>query len=160
MGNVLSERGVGPAEVKVKTVVDALEPTNAAEVRSFLGLVNFTARFIPDLATVSAPLRHLTKSLEPFVWGPEQQQSFNELKKRLSNAETPGYFDKNAPPKVIADASLVGSGAVLVQEQREELRAISYASRSLSDTERRYSQTEKEALAIVWACERFHAHLY
>ena len=61
MGNVLSERGVGPAEVKVKTVVDALEPTNAAEVRSFLGLVNFTARFIPDLATVSAPLRQLTK---------------------------------------------------------------------------------------------------
>ena len=54
----------------------------------------------------------------------------------------------------------VGSGAVLVQEQREELRAISYASRSLSDTERGYSQTEKEALAIVWACERFHAHLY
>ena len=54
----------------------------------------------------------------------------------------------------------VGSGAVLVQEQREELRAISYASRSLSDTERRYSQTEKEALPIVWACERFHAHLY
>ena len=73
-GNVLSERGVGPAEVKVKTVVDALEPTNAAEVRSFLGLVNFTARFIPDLATVSAPLRQLTKSGESFVWAPEQQQ--------------------------------------------------------------------------------------
>ena len=155
MGNVLSERGVGPADVKVKTVVDALEPTNAAEVRSFLGLVIFTARFIPDLATVSAPLRQLTKSGEPFVWGPEQQQSFDELKKRLSSAETLGYFDKNAPTNVIADASPVGLGAVLVQEQGGELRVISYASRSLSDTERRYSQTEKEVLAIVWACERF-----
>jgi len=51
----------------VKAVVDAREPTNAAEVRSFLGLVNFTARFIPDLATVSAPLRQLTKNGEPFV---------------------------------------------------------------------------------------------
>ena len=155
MGHVLSARGIGPANVKVKAVVDAREPTNAAEVRSFLGLVNFTARFIPDLATVSAPLRQLTKSGEPFVWGPEQQQSFDELKKRLSSAETLGYFDKNAPTKVIADASPVGLGAVLVQEQGGELRVISYASRSLSDTERRYSQTEKEVLAIVWACERF-----
>ena len=66
MGNVLSARGIGPADVKVKAVVDAREPTNAAEVRSFLGLVNFTARFIPDLATVSAPLRQLTKRGESF----------------------------------------------------------------------------------------------
>ena len=131
-GHVLSARGIGPADVKVKDVVDACEPTNVAEVRSFLGLVNFTAGFIQDLATVSAPLRQLTKSGEPFVWGPEQQQSFDELKKRLSSAETLGYFDKNAPTKVIADASPVGLGAVLVQEQEEELQVISYASRSLS----------------------------
>ena len=160
MGHVLSARGIGPADVKVKAVVDAREPTSAAEVRSFLGLVNFTARFIPDLATVSAPLRQLTKDGEPFVWGLEQQKSFEELKTRLSSAETLGYFDKNAPTRVIADASPVGLGAVLVQQQGEEQRVISYASRSLSDTERRYSQTEKEALAIVWSCERFHAYLY
>ena len=61
---------------------------------------------------------------------------------------------------MIADASPVGLGAVLVQQQGEELRVISYASRSLSDTERRYSQIEKEALAIVWSCERFHMYLY
>ena len=65
MGHVLSARGIGPADVKVKAVVDACEPTNAAEVRSFFGLVNFTARFIQ--ATVSAALRQLTKSGEPFV---------------------------------------------------------------------------------------------
>jgi len=92
--------------------------------------------------------------------GPEQQESFDELKKRLSSADTLGYFDKNAPTKVIADASPVGLGALLVQQQGEELRVISYASRSLSDTERQYSQTEKEALAIVWSCERFHMYLY
>ena len=73
MGHVLSARGIGPADVKVKAVADACEPTNAAEVRSFLGLVNLTARFIPDLAKVSAPLRQLTKNGEPFVWGPDQQ---------------------------------------------------------------------------------------
>ena len=85
---------------------------------------------------------------------------FDELKKRLASAETLGYFGKNAHTKVIADASPVGLGAVLVQQQGEELQVISYASRSLSDTECRSSQTEKEASAIVWACERFHAYLY
>ena len=86
MGHVLSARGIGPADVKVKAVVEAREPKNAAEVRSFLGLVNFTARFIPDLSTVSAPLRRLTKNGEPFVWDHEEQQSFDELKKRLASA--------------------------------------------------------------------------
>ena len=91
-GSFLSARGIGPADVKVKAVVDVREPKNAAEVRTFLGLVNFTARFIPDPATVSAPLRQLTKNGEQFVWGPEQQQSLDELKKRLSSAGTLGYF--------------------------------------------------------------------
>lgn len=160
MGHVLSAHGIGPAESKIKAVVEAREPQTANEVRSFLGLVNFTARFTPDLATVSAPLRKLIKADEPFVWGTEQQESFDELKKRLASAETLGYFDKEARTIVIADASPVGLGAVLVQEQGGGHRVISYASRSLSNTERRYSQTGKEALAIVWACERYHAYLY
>ena len=82
------------------------------------------------------------------------------MKSLLSQAETLGYYDINAPTEVIADASHVGLGAVLVQKQHQEYRVISYASRSLSDVECRYSQTEKEALALVWACERFHLFLY
>ena len=100
---------IGPADVKVKTVVDAREPMIAAEVRSFLGLVHITARFIPDLATVSVPLRQLMK--KPFACGLKQQQSFDELKRRLSSAETPGL------------------GAALVQQQGEDLWVITYASR-------------------------------
>jgi hypothetical protein len=102
----------------------------------------------------------LTKAKESFVWGIDQQNSFNELKKRLTCAETLGYFDKEAKTTVIADASPVGLGAVLVQQQGDEHRIINYASRSLSDVERGHSQTEKETLAIVWSCERFHAYLY
>nr|XP_022336145.1 uncharacterized protein LOC111132611 [Crassostrea virginica] len=157
---LLHEMNSSPADAKVKAVVEAREPRTSAEVRSFLGLVNYSSRFIPDLATIAAPLRQLTRKNVIFRWGKSEQESFVELKRRLADAETLGYYDKSAPTKVIADASPVGLGAVLVQEQEGEFRVISYASRSLSDTERRYSQTEKEALALVWACERFHVYLY
>jgi hypothetical protein len=61
MGHVLSEKGIAPTEAKVKAVLEAREPATASEVRSFLGLVNFCSRFIPDLATTAEPLRQLTR---------------------------------------------------------------------------------------------------
>ena len=160
MGLVLSQQGIGPTEEKVKAVKEAREPQNVSEVKSFLGLVNFNARFIPDLATIAEPLRRLTKKGVPFVFGPEQRKSFRELKQRLTQAETLGYFDRNAKTKIVCDASPVGLGAILLQEKKGEDRVICYASRGLTNVERRYSQTEKEALGVVWACERFHIYLY
>ena len=111
MGLVLSARGVGPTAEKVKAVAEAREPQTATEVRSFLGLVNFSGRFIPDLATISEPLRNLTKKGVKFNFGPEQKNAFEKLKQRLCSAETLGYYDKDAPTRVIADASHVGLGA-------------------------------------------------
>ena len=160
MGHVLSSRGVGVAADKVKAVVEAREPGSASEVRSFLGPVNYSRRFIPDLATLSEPLRRLTKKGVEFQWGPEQAAAFQKLKDELARAEILGYYDKDAETHVITDASPVGLGAVLAQKQKGEFRVIMYASRSLTEVERRYSQTEREALAIVWACERFHTYLY
>ena len=72
---------------------------------------------------------------------------------------TLSYFDKDAPTQVVAVASPVGLGAVLTQTHKDGPRVISYASRSLTETEKRYSQTEKEALALVWACEKFHQYV-
>ena len=75
--------------------------------------------------------------------------------------ETLAYFDRDVvPTQIIADAGPVGLSAVPVQDQNEEKRVISYTRCSLSDVERRYAQTEKEALALVWACEMFHLYLY
>ena len=129
-------------------------------MRSFLGLVNFSARFIPDLATTSEPLRQLTSKGVVFQWTKVHENAFNKLKSQLANAESLAYFDKDAKTKIIADASPIGLGAVLIQEQDGEERVVSYASRSLTSVERRYSQTEKEAVGLVWACERFHVYLY
>ena len=160
MGHVLSAKGIGPTQDKVKAVNEAREPRTAAEVRNFLGLLNFHARFLPDLATVSEPLRKLTRKGTPFQWGPDQKNAFTELKNRLCNADVLGYYDKNAKTQVIADASPYGLAGILLQVQNGEKRVICSASRTLSQVERHYSQTEKEALALVWACERFHVYLY
>ena len=160
MGHLLSAHGIGPTESKVQDILNARKPESAAEVRSFLGLVNFSARYIPDLSTVAEPLRKFMRQGVTFKWGRKEEESFNELKRRLANSETLGYFDKNAKNKVISDASPVGLGAVLIQDQGGELRVISYTSRSLSKIERKYSQTEREALGIVWSCERFHMYLF
>ena len=160
MGYLLSTRGIGPTESRVEAVKNAREPRNAGEVRSFLGLVNFSAGFVPNLATVAEPLRKLTRKSVPFEWGMEQKESFAALKKALANAETLAYFDRNADTQLITDASPVGLGAIPVQVKDEEARVIAYASRSLSNGERRYSQTEKEALGIVRGSEIFHMYLF
>ena len=160
MGLLLSKHGVGPTKEKVRAVAEASQPQTSSGVRSFLGLVGFSASFIPDFATTADPLRKLARKGEPFVWGEKQEQSFQRLKSQVASAPVLAYFDKDMPTRVIADASPVGLGAVLVQEKNGESRAVCYASRSLSQVERRYSQTEKEALALVWACERFHLYLY
>ena len=160
MGMLLSETGIGPTEDRVKAVLEAGEPTSTTEVRSFLGLANYSSRFIPHFATLSEPLRRLTRIETPFNFGPEQKKSFESLKQKMAEACTLAYFDKNAPTKIITDASPVVLGAVLVQEQGGVWTPVCYASRSLTDCEQRYSQTEKEALGVVWACERFHAYVY
>ena len=160
MGVILSEHGIGMADTKIQAVADFREPQTVSEVKSFLGLVNFSGRFIPNLASESEPLRKLTRKGVPFVWGHEQEMCFNKLKSHLANAENLGYFDKRDKTKIICDAGPVGIGCVLVQENdKGESRVILYASRTLTEIERKYSQTEKEALAIVWSCERLHMYL-
>lgn len=160
MGLLLTKHGIGPADEKIRAVVEASSPTTPSEVRSFLGLVGYSARFIPNFSTMAEPLRKIARQGVPFIWGEAQAQAFQQLKTAISQAPVLAYFDKEAHTQIIADASPVGLGAVLVQKKNGESRPVCYASRTLSSVERRYSQTEKEALALVWACERFHLYLY
>ena len=143
MGMLLSEKGIGPTADRVKAVLEVEEPKSASDVRSFLGLANYSSRFIPHFATLSEPLRRLTRKETPSEFGPEQKKSFECLKQKMAEACTLAYFDKNAPTKIITDASPVGLGAVLVQEQDSAWTLVCYASHSLTGCEQRYSQTEK-----------------
>lgn len=86
MRHILSAHGIGVSQSKVDAVVQARRPKSASEVISFLGLVNFVARFIPDLATKVEPLHRSLHKDTKFKWGPEQEKSFNQLKQSLVDA--------------------------------------------------------------------------
>lgn len=160
IGHIFTASGVTPIHDHLAAVREFRAPTNNEEVRSYLGLVNYVGKYIPNLATVSEPLRRLTKKGVPFEWNQEQQHAFDLLKTSLSNHSVLGYYDVNDRTQVIADASPVGLGAVLIQFKKSEPRIISFANRSLTAPEKNYAQTEKEALALVWAVERFHYFLF
>ena len=147
MGILLSQHGVGPTEEKVWAVKEASHPITPSEVRNFLGLVRFSSRFIPDFATIAEPLRALTRNGVKFEWTEVQDKAFQTLKEQL--AEVPIAYCRCQPGRIWRCSSSGGEWA----EQHCEL------CRSLSDVEQRYSQTEKKALALVWACERFNLYL-
>lgn len=159
LGHKLSADGVLPSEDKIESLLRCRAPRTKEELRSFLGLVTYVSRFIPDLATLSHPLRELLKSSRQFMWLSEHDQSFDSLKRQIGSVEHLGYYDPKDDTLLVTDASGVGLGAVLVQIKSNKARVISYASRSLSETERRYPPIEKEALAIVWGVERFKIYL-
>lgn len=119
-----------------------------------MGLVTYVGKFIPDLADTTEPLRGLLKLNEKFIWGEAQKLAFKQLKEKVSVVPMLSYFTLTDRTKLIADASPVALGAVLVQLDKDKIpRIISFASKSLSEVEKRYSQTEKESLALVWAVE-------
>ncbi|XP_055633366.1 uncharacterized protein K02A2.6-like [Toxorhynchites rutilus septentrionalis] len=158
LGHVISPDGICPSNSKVECLQKFRAPSTSEEVRSFLGLVTYIGRFLPNLATITAPLRELTHSGVKFIWGEKQQTSFEKLKELIGNVQHLRFFDNTLRTRVIADASPVALGAVLLQYKGptdDDPRPIAYASKSLTTTEKRYCQTEKEALALVRAVERF-----
>ncbi|XP_065067526.1 uncharacterized protein K02A2.6-like [Rhopilema esculentum] len=162
-GQIFSKDGTCPDPKHIKDVVDAPVPKNVHEVRSLLGMANYSSRYIANFATLTAPLRDLTKKNAQFQWTDAHQLAFIQLKDALTSAPCMAYFDKDKETSLLVDASPVGISAILSQKPRNSTQApqvVAYASRSLTAVEQRYSQTEKEALAIVWSIEHFHLFLY
>lgn len=161
LGHHISAKGISPSQTKIEAVLLFREPTTEAEVRSFLGLANYMNKHIPNLATLAEPLRTLTQKNVKFEWGSAQKNAFEAIKQALAAATKLGFFDPKDQTAVMADASPTGLGAVLIQTNvLGDSRIICHASKSLTETERRYCQTEKEALALVWSVERFRMYLY
>lgn len=160
LGHIITSNGICPVKTKSDAILSFRQPRNEAEVRSFLGLANYMNKFIYDLATIDEPLRRLTQKGVHFEWNDEHAKAFEAIKRAMNKAGKLGFYDVNDRTVVVTDASPVGLGAILAQyDQNKQLRVVSYASKSLTDTETRYCQTEKEALSLVWAVERFQFYL-
>ena len=141
-------------------VAEAPRPTDVPRLQSFLGLVNFYNRFIPNASRVLFPLNQLLQKDTPWEWSEECEAAFIEVKRVLSSTDFVLHYDPSQPV-VECDASPFGVGACLLQNDRSgSLRPVACISRSLVAPEKNYSQIEQEALAIVFAVKRLHQYLY
>lgn len=161
-GHVFSADGISPCPKKIEAIKSLKPPTNVSELRSYLGMITYCGRFIKDLATLTAPLRQLTKKSIPFVWKSCHQQAFEKLQASLTQDAVLAYFDLSKQTELVVDASPTGLAAILLQftPGNDNARVVAYGSRALTEVEQRYSQTEREALAIVFGCEHFRLFLY
>jgi len=151
--HVIGERGLQPYPAKVKAISGMASPTNIEELRRFLGIVNFFGKFLPHLATINEPLRNLTKNDVPWNWSIPQETAFNSLKDMITTQGVRlGLYDPTKELTLENDAS--ESDASLWSCMMQVERPISFASRTLSDAERRYAQIEKEMLAVVYGLEK------
>ena len=154
-GHVFSVNGVSADPNKIKTIVNTT-PENVSEVRSFLGMTQYVSRFIPDYATMTEPLRKLTRQDNVWKWSQTDQQAFDNLKQSLTQTPVMVYFNPKQETTVLVDACPFGLGAILTRNGK----VICYASRALTATEQHYSQTDKEFLAVVNGVEHFHLYLF
>lgn len=160
LGYVVDHRGLHVDPEKVSAILDLPVPRTVTEVRSFLGMASWYRRFIPSFATICAPLTALLRKKARFVWSTECTEAFEHIRERLVSAPIMTCPDFDKPFVIQTDASNFGLGAVLVQvgDDAEE-HVISYISRSLSTSERKYSTVEKEALGVLWAIEKFRPYI-
>jgi hypothetical protein len=167
LGHQIIAEGVRPGPDKVRAVKEFPQlPTSGKRadlvkwVKSFLGLVSYYRRFLLGFAEVANPLMDLTKDKTLFIWVASHQKSFDEIKERLAKAAVLTYPDYSLNFEIHPDACGYGVVAVLVQRQMGEERPLAFASRTMTASERNYSITEKECLALVWSVKRFRFFIW
>ena len=156
LGHIISQDGMKPDPGKIEAIEKMPAPTDKTGVQRLMGTLNFLRAYIPNMSALTGPLRELLKEDTIWSWGPEQEEALTMIKRLLSSEPILQFFNNKKETTLQVDASKSGLGAVLLQDGRP----VAYASRSLTDTEINYPQIDKELLAVVFGCERFHSYLY
>ncbi|CAI5467291.1 unnamed protein product [Closterium sp. Yama58-4] len=159
LGHVVSASGIRTDPKKIAAVQDWVAPTSVKELQSFLGFANYYRRFVQGYASIASPLTDLLRKGVEYVWGPAQQQAFEQMKQSLTSSPTLSYPDPTRPYVVVTDASDQAIGAVLLQDQGRGLQPIAYESHKLRGAELNYPIHDKEALAIIHAYKVWRCYL-
>ena len=161
LGRIVDSLGVRMDPSRAVDVDKVQVPKDVARLRSFLGMANYYHQFIPNLATLSAPLTAATSSKRVFAWTDEMDRAFREIKEALKQSAKIYHVDFNLPLILRTDASNVGIGATLLQIDQEGLeRVVTFLSKKLTPTQQRWSTIELEAFAIYSAITRLRDILY
>ena len=163
LGHSISAEGVRPTKEKIRAIMEAPAPGNVSQLRSFLGLINYYGKFLPNLSSTLAPLYRLLQKECSWIcsWGPRQQKAFKEAKSMLTGLCLLVHYDPDRELVLACDASPYGVGAVLSHRMEDGSdKPVAFASQSLAAAEKKYSQLDKEALAIVFGEKKFHQFLF
>jgi len=160
LGDRLTPAGVQPDMNKIKAVTDMPEPTDKKAVQRALGMVNCMGRFVPNLAAKTVALRQLLQSNTEWSWHQTHDKEWKEIKDILSTEPVLVFFDPSKKTRISTDASKDGLGAVLLQCHDGAWKPVAYAARSMTETEQRYAQIEKECLGLVFGCDKFHSYVF
>ena len=155
-GHIVSKDGLKPDPDKVKAVEEMPQPTCRQEVLTLLGFVNYLSKFLPRLSDVVQPLRYLATKDAKFTWAKQHDKAFKKIKKLVVNHPILAYHDCKEEVTIQCDASEKGLGATILPKGKPEALPL----KTLTPTERRYAQVEKEYLAIVFAYKRFSLYLH
>lgn len=156
LGHIIDHKGMSADPEKTEAIRRLKPPTNRKELQRILGKFTYLSKFIPNYSQMMTPLRKLLEKSTQWVWDEIQQKSFEELKEIITKPPVLKLYDVNQDVKLQVDASSSALGAVLLQQEQP----VAYASKSLTECQQRYSQLEKEALAIKFGCEKFHEYVW
>ena len=161
LGFRINKEGVAPVPERVEDLKEAKTPGDVTQLKSFLGMVNYYHRHLPNLAHSLEPLHKLLRKNTEWKWGKEQHNAFEKVKENLCSNNLLVHYDTEKPLLLSCDASPYGLGGVLshIMPDGSE-RPIAYASRTLSVAERNYAQIEKEGLSIVYVVKKFHQYIF
>lgn len=159
VGHWITKNGIGPHRSKVQAITKWEPPKNIPELRSFIGMVSYYRKFIRNFAGMGAPLYQLLKKDVSWNWREEQQNAFEQLKQKMSEAPLLAMPQPKEKYYVVTDASDLALGAVLMQNNEQGMQPIAFWSRTLRETEKKYDAYDKEMLGIVSALQTWRHYL-